>query len=1270
MAIQNRSGLISINAYNRPYYNYNGLLNNNASRGYNGLFNSQLQAPNTAPPIDWSNPLQSNAALGQTADLANSFGTNSIDLSQSNQLLSSSIGGMQGGTKGGGKSMNWGAAAGAMASAIPDKEIKLGNTTYKRGAWDLLDPTYQLAGNKSSAVGDGLSDAGVMLTKSGLQSGNYYLALAGAAAKIGGSIVNAGWGMEEDKAAVQAADALKGTTNDVDSLDQIRGLSLDGLNMDPYKGGWFVKGKAAKKNAAFRDQVTNDLGRYYNSMDNSARKIMANNMADMNLNYSALGGPIKRKFGDGGDKNPIKNPLNFTIPTIEDMEFEIKAKEPEETGEILRPKEVIATAVHTTPDAPYTVDNVKDDIRDFYVQDFTKRRLTYHPEESAERITRLFDRSKIIGDNTLAKRNIGGSYSPVDGNIRLNPSYTPVMMRSDAVHEMRHLMDDKLGGLTPAESEILHNAYDLKSNRNGYKFIEDEYPTVNTQLRHDISEKHGNVLGEDLDKVITNMSDAELFNTLYWLNGYTNYAGKYLDPKSDKQKDEAKKKAAAIRKALLEVAQNTPAEEGNLAAFGGHLYGMNNDDTGAINYGFMNDYLTLKKKEADIKNKMSGISPISAFVPNRYAIGGDLQTNGADWSDGLVTIGAGGSHESNPYEGVQMGVDNENVPNLVEEGETIYNDYVFSNRILADDTTKRMFRLPRKKDITFADISKRLEKEIAERPNDPISRKGFEAQMQMLEEQQERQKQEMEAARAREAFEALSPEEQTVLMQQRAEQEAMAQQVVEEQALAEQQAIQQPSPDEVAMMQQQMQADGSQAALGQEAPMMAEGGNLFKKGGYKWDKFWSPVNEYSKKKGNTKGKYQIDKEWKGNIKELEDSEAYKAFTNYILNDATDEERMKYFQWIDANTGRDNKYITDGKLTDNWKDRYQAARTDGLYGIQHYTPEWQVAEATSEPSVLTPPSSNPTPRVFHAMVDDDDYIQGELDPNVVGAEVRRETLPNGDVVIYHDRAKAAPTSEDGGDDSNITPVKRWTGLRYAGLLGPAVGLGMQLAGVGKPNTAQLDAAISNAGKVVPARWKPLGNYLTYRPLDIWYAQNALNAQSRATDRSLMNTSGGNRGTAMAGLLANGYNSQLASGNLFRQALEYNDNLEKQVAEFNRGTDQFNSEQFGTTSRFNADAYNRAAQADAQLRLSAAAQKMNADAGWYNGLYGNVSGLFKGLGDLGRENRDTNWRNALATSGAFGVMDEDALVDARIARYKKGKKSKSKGGKINKKRGLTF
>jgi len=48
---------------------------------------------------------------------------------------------------------------------------------------------------------------------------------------------------------------------------------------------------------------------------------------------------------------------------------------------------------------------------------------------------------------------------------------------------------------------------------------------------------------------------------------------------------------------------------------------------------------------------------------------------------------------------------------------------------------------------------------------------------------------------------------------------------------------------------------------------------------------------------------------------------------------------------------------------------------------------------------------------------------------------------------------------------------------------------------------------------------------------------------------------------------GYNSQLASGNLYRQALEYNDALKKQTEEFNRYTNLANSQGFLEADRAN-------------------------------------------------------------------------------------------------------
>lgn len=161
-----------------------------------------------------------------------------------------------------------------------------------------------------------------------------------------------------------------------------------------------------------------------------------------------------------------------------------------------------------------------------------------------------------------------------------------------------------------------------------------------------------------------------------------------------------------------------------------------------------------------------------------FALGGDMQTNGADFTDGLNVVSAGGTHEENPYSGVQMGLAPDGSPNLVEENETIFNDYVFSNRIKPKKEVLRKFHMYSKGGkLTYADVSKRLEKEAKERPNDPLSQASLKKMLEQLAEAQEQQKAEEEAERARKAFEALSPEEQQqVLAQIAAQQQAGAQQ--------------------------------------------------------------------------------------------------------------------------------------------------------------------------------------------------------------------------------------------------------------------------------------------------------------------------------------------------------------------------------------------------------------------------------------------------------------------------------------------------------------
>nr|DAG00916.1 MAG TPA: hypothetical protein [CrAss-like virus sp. ctelJ1] len=120
------------------------------------------------------------------------------------------------------------------------------------------------------------------------------------------------------------------------------------------------------------------------------------------------------------------------------------------------------------------------------------------------------------------------------------------------------------------------------------------------------------------------------------------------------------------------------------------------------------------------------------------AFGGQLHTNGADFSNGASIIEAGGSHEENPNSGVQIGVDKQGTPNLVEEGEVVYDDYVFSNRLKANDEVLGYANLPLKyRDTPFSDIAKKLLKPSEAQLNDPITTRTLKANMNKLRNAQE-----------------------------------------------------------------------------------------------------------------------------------------------------------------------------------------------------------------------------------------------------------------------------------------------------------------------------------------------------------------------------------------------------------------------------------------------------------------------------------------------------------------------------------------------------
>lgn len=109
-----------------------------------------------------------------------------------------------------------------------------------------------------------------------------------------------------------------------------------------------------------------------------------------------------------------------------------------------------------------------------------------------------------------------------------------------------------------------------------------------------------------------------------------------------------------------------------------------------------------------------------------------LQKTFAEGGD-LNTFNEGGSHEESILGGIPQGFDSNGNPNLVEEGETRFQDYIFSDRLLVSSDIVNQLGLPKKLiGKSYAEASELLYKEREERPNDPISQKGFDESMTRL----------------------------------------------------------------------------------------------------------------------------------------------------------------------------------------------------------------------------------------------------------------------------------------------------------------------------------------------------------------------------------------------------------------------------------------------------------------------------------------------------------------------------------------------------------
>ena len=711
------------------------------------------------------------------------------------------------------------------------------------------------------------------------------------------------------------------------------------------------------------------------------------------------------------------------------------------------------------------------------------------------------------------------------------------------------------------------------------------------------------------DSLIANINNLALGDTTF-SNSYIGKDGWF----SNKAAKKARKLRAEMRDAndyaidTLELnADNINTDildslESNYAALGGFINKYSDGGSIHINPANRGKFNATKKRTGKTTEELThSKNPLTRkraiFSQNashwKHAFGGHLNTNGSDFMTGLTYIDNGDTHENNPYEGVPMGADSEGTPNLVEQGEVIFNDYVYSNRLQVPKAVRKKYKL--RDNMTFADAVKYLTKSYEERPNDSISR---DTSMEVLADLANVQ----EAERANKEYNSYK----------------------------------------------------NKSAYGGKINRFDDGGDT-KETDFNWNNLgetplWNNLLEHPNQSSPT----IFNNTWMPTA-----INPYKGVPNYYgydkpfwMNDKG-EYNKEYIDFINNvyNVDMFKKHLKDQF---NWYDNAteEQKKSPRYAAIQNFidtSPEWYENRNTIDDWAISDDLFNTAKKLAL------DKNTGIMHVGDMFAQYKRgkanNLMPNG---LFpnnlNDRIKTPDLIKNAGKEEPPLYLGRSNeALRYA----PAIGLGAAIISdaLGITNNPEYEnaARIEAASKAdyKPVGFERLGNYLKYKPFDTDYLLNRMDADAAASRRAIANQSAGNRGAAIAGILASDYNTIGRLGEAKIAADKENFARRAQVEEFNRATNQYNSQ-----GALQADIANQGAYANALGRrltgLTTAAQMRQGikDAAEANRA-ANISEFLSALGDIGYENKSMNIIRRLAESGALGGLSAGHPLAEEIA-----------------------